>query len=147
MLEYTHHSGNYYGTPLSEIEYAFDNGKIPLLILDMNGMNSLKQLDLGFKTLGIYVYEDLSVLEKRLFDRELAKGENADARSRYEKRIEQNRRDYLSLPERCAIFDIMIENKTVLDTAKVMLDFIDGKTEMAREEIINLSQRLADSVK
>ena len=145
MLEYTFHSGNYYGTPLSEMEYAFKNGKIPLLILDMNGIESLKKAE-GFETLGIYVYENLSVLEKRLFERELVKGENEAARARYEKRVEQNRRDYLSLPERAEIFDFMVENVTVEGTASAILDFLAGKTEMPREKIVKLCARLNESV-
>ena len=36
MLEYTEFGGNFYGTPESEIERIFAQGKIPLLILDSN---------------------------------------------------------------------------------------------------------------
>lgn len=147
MLEYTEHSGNYYGTPLSEIRKAFSEGKIPLLILDMNGIESLKAVKRDFDTIGVYVYEDLKVLEKRLFDRELSKGETPDARARFDKRIEQNRRDYLSLPERRDIFDIMVENVTVEGTANTILEYFRNEEIMTREEIAEICDRLSKSIK
>jgi guanylate kinase len=145
MLEHTYHSGNYYGTPLSEMEYAFANGKIPLLILDMNGIESLKSHGNDFETLGVYVYEDLDVLERRLFDRELSRGENEAGRSRYEKRIAQNRDDYLSLPARQTIFDFIIKNDTVEGTAAAILDFLFGKVTMDKDEIRALTEKIKES--
>ena len=147
MLEHTYHSGNYYGTPLSEMEYAFENGKIPLLILDMNGMESLKNSKHGFDTVGVYIYENLDVLEKRLFSRELLKGENEAARARYEKRVEQNKCDYLSLPERCHIFDIVIENKTVTETADKILELFNKNEKMSMKNIKDICNALKESVK
>lgn len=146
MLEHTFHSGNYYGTPLSEMIYAFENGKIPLLILDMNGIESLKNTKHGFETVGVYVYDSLSVLEKRLFERELANGENEAARVRYEKRVEQNKRDYKSLPERRKIFDCIIKNETVEGTANKILDYFKNEETMSEDEILKVCQELCSSI-
>ena len=44
VLEYTEYGGNFYGTPSSEIERIFEDGKIPMLILDINGVKTLKSV-------------------------------------------------------------------------------------------------------
>ncbi|MBQ7333510.1 MAG: guanylate kinase, partial [Clostridia bacterium] len=41
LLEYMNYGGNFYGTPVSEINLAFSLGKTPLLILDIEGVKSL----------------------------------------------------------------------------------------------------------
>ena len=48
MLEYTEYGGNMYGTPKYEIDRIFSDGKIPLLILDINGVKALKALQSDF---------------------------------------------------------------------------------------------------
>lgn len=147
MLEYTEHSGNFYGTPLSEIEKAFSENKIPLLILDINGIESLKSKKRDFETVGVYVYDELEILEKRLFERELAVGENEAGRARYEKRIKQNRDDYLSLPRRSKLFDIIVRNARVEDTANKILAYFRKNQVMPRIEIEHVCNTLAKSVK
>ena len=50
VLEYTEYGGNFYGTPKSEIERIFSVGKTPVLILDLNGVKSLKSIPRILKT-------------------------------------------------------------------------------------------------
>ena len=46
MLEYMEYGGNCYGTPKSELERAFSEGKTPLLILDLEGISALRSKEL-----------------------------------------------------------------------------------------------------
>lgn len=145
MLEYTEHSGNFYGTPISEIQKAFSENKIPLLILDMNGIESLKSVKRDFETVGVYVYDKLSVLKDRLYERELSAGEGEKGRARYEKRCAQNIADYQSLPGRSSLFDIIVRNKLVEYTAELILGYFRENKVMSRAEVQVICKSLADS--
>ena len=85
--------------------------------------------------------------EKRLFERELSIGENEAGRARYEKRIKQNRDDYLSLPRRSVLFDIIVRNTRVEDTANKILEYFRKNRVMPRIEIEHVCNTLAKSVK
>ena len=67
MLEYTEYGGNYYGTPASEIERIFGDGKTPFLILDINGVISFKEMKDRFPSFSVYLTAPLPVLEERLY--------------------------------------------------------------------------------
>lgn len=123
MLEYTEFGGNFYGTPNSEIERIFECGKIPLLILDINGVATLKSRARAFETVAIYITADIDVLDKRLYERTIASGNTNEALKVFEKRKAQNRRDLSTLPEISKLFDLTVVNTTVSDTAKEILSF------------------------
>ena len=53
VLEHTEYAGSYYGTPLSEVNRITAAGKIPLLILDMDGVKSVATHKDGINTCGI----------------------------------------------------------------------------------------------
>lgn len=137
VLEWTEYAGAYYGTPRSEITRIHSAGKIPLLILDVVGVHSLVSKD-DLSVCGVYVYDNLSVMEDRIFQRYLGEGENADGRRRFESRKKQNRDDYLSLPEIIGDFYGTVKNEgTPAETAKkvaeVFADFEHGKEKDAAE--------------
>ena len=143
MLEHMEYGDNLYGTPRSEIERIFGLSKIPLLILDIEGVKSLKSVERDFKTVAIYVWQDLSILCDRLFDRELKKQFTPEAEATYKKRVAMNKRDYASLPSICHLFDSFVKNDTISNTVyDILSDFeaigqkgIDKSTE--NEKIAN----------
>ena len=118
VLEYTEYGGNFYGTPSSEIERIFADGKIPMLILDINGVKTLKSIEREFGVVAVYITADTDVLDKRLFERVVAAGKTEAAYKIYEARKEQNRRDLASLPHLAGVFDAFLENTTPKETAE-----------------------------
>ncbi len=117
MLEYTEFGGNLYGTPASEIDRIFGQGRFPLLILDINGVKSLKSHPRGFITYAVYLLADIEILDSRLYERAVAEGLNEKALAAFEKRKAANRRDIASLNEISDIFDAKVINQNISDTA------------------------------
>ena len=107
MLEYMEYGSNLYGTPASEVERIHQEGKTPLLVLDIEGAKSLRKGNFGFRSVIIYVYEELSVINARLLARA---GATPDSVAR---RCELNKRDYLSMPEISHLFDDFFRNEKV----------------------------------
>lgn len=113
MLEYTEFDGNLYGTPSSEIERIFANGRVPLLILDINGVKALKAQRHGFSVFAVYLTANEKLLDERLYSRAVAEGLTVEALAVYERRKAQNRADAARLSELSGLFDAVIENRTV----------------------------------
>ena len=68
LLEYARYNNCYYGTPVSEVEKAIDNGKICFLIIDVQGAQSI--LKVRPDAISIFLLPpSLDVLEKRLVNR------------------------------------------------------------------------------
>lgn len=128
MLEYTEFGGNLYGTPASEIERIFASGKIPILILDINGVRALKGAPRDFSVVAVYITAELDLLTSRLCERAMAAGMTDDARKAMERRIEQNRRDLSNTDAISGLFDGTVENINVDDTAREILSLF-AKTE------------------
>ena len=130
VLEYTEYSGNLYGTPRSEIERISGEGKIPLLILDLNGVRSLASAD-GVSPCSVYLYDSLDVMERRLYDRYLGEEPSADGLSKYVSRVEQNISDYIMMEEYAPYFFTFVKGKsTPRESAdaiyKAFSEFCDG---------------------
>ena len=121
MLEHVEYSGNYYGTPASEVERILALGKTPLLILELNGAKNLKTNAKDFKTFVFYIYEELDVIEKRLTDREL-QNPTAKGMEAVEKRMKANKKDYSEMRELRSMFDATIKNVSVNDAANTVMD-------------------------
>lgn len=126
VLEYTEYGGNFYGTPTSEIERIFECGKVPMLILDINGVKTLKSAPRSFDVVAVYMTADVSVLEKRLYERFVASGKNEAAALVYETRREQNRKDLESLSSLTGVFDAFVENTTLEETANKILSVFES---------------------
>ncbi len=117
MLEHTRYGENYYGTPMSEIERVEKEGKIPLMILDINGVESIRRDYPDFPIYAAYLYAEPEAILDRLEKRDLAEN-----RKGIQKRLENNREDFLSLAEgRIRLFDTFVENRTVEDAVKRIL--------------------------
>ena len=68
LLEYARYNNCYYGTRVSEVEKAIDNGKICFLIIDVQGAQSI--LKVRPDAISIFLLPpSLEVLEKRLVNR------------------------------------------------------------------------------
>ena len=122
MLEYTVYSGNYYGTPLSELESIFSQGKTPLMILDLNGAKSLSNKSVLFDPVIVYLYETLDVIKRRLENR--AGSSSADV---VISRMEQNLRDFLELPIICDIFSAFVKNTDLSVSANSVINLLSHK--------------------
>ena len=70
MLEYMEYSGELYGTPRAELVRVSGEGYTPLLILDLNGVESLNNAE-GVEPMSVYIYDDINKIEQRLYDRYL----------------------------------------------------------------------------
>ena len=104
-----------YGTPYGEIERIFSNGDTPLLILDIQGVNSLRKREFDFSVYSVYVYEDVNVIEKRLYERELGGEISIEGFESFMKRKTANIKDYLSLSENYSLFDAFVRNENLLE--------------------------------
>ena len=122
MLEYTEYGEFLYGTPRSEIDRIFASGRAPLLVLDINGVESLKRFKDDFSAFAVYFTEDMKVLDERLYARALADGLSEKALKNYEKRRAQNRSDIQRVEKKREIFDLVIKNETVDKSAETILN-------------------------
>ena len=139
VLEYTEYAGSYYGTPRSEIDRIHSSGKIPLLILDIVGVHSLMQ-EKNLSVCGVYVYDDIKVMQGRIYERYLGNGENEDGRRRYESRKLQNEEDYRNLPNIIEDFYALVKNEGApLETADLVARvFSDFEKGISKDEEKNL---------
>lgn len=127
MLEYTRYGENYYGTPMSEVERAEGEGKISLMILDINGVESIRRDHPSLPIFAVYLYADPKEIKDRLESRDLGDG-NEENRARINRRLQNNREDFRSLSEgRLSLFDAFVENCCVESAAKKVLSLYHEK--------------------
>ena len=98
VLEHTEYAGQLYGTPRSEIDRITSEGRVPLLILDLNGANSLFNAD-GIAPCVVYLYDDLDVMNERLKARYISENTSESDQHRYDSRTKQNIVDYYNMAE------------------------------------------------
>ena len=121
MLEYTCYGGKFYGTPFSEVERARSEGKIPLMILDINGVESIRRDHPEFMIYAVYLYAELSEISCRLEKRDLLDG-SEENRQKIRKRLQNNREDFRSLADgRYSYFDAFVENKDITECARAVM--------------------------
>ena len=111
MLEHMVYDGNMYGTPHSEVERAHSEGKIPLLVLDLNGVDALYHHPLCH-TCAIYLYADSDTISSRLDGRD---GANP---AKVASRLERNKEDFERLPSLRECFYQTIPNASLLEDAR-----------------------------
>jgi guanylate kinase len=149
VLEYTIYAGNYYGTPRSEIDRIISEGKIPLLILDINGVESLSRNKGDISPCGVYIYDDIDVMAERLYYRYK---DNLDAENqrRLDSRRRQNIIDYSEMPDHEPYFYSFIRNCSSVDccaerVGEIFADFCSG-TPKNQDEMIALAAQLKAAV-
>ena len=137
VLEHTIYAGNYYGTPRSEIDRITSDGKIPLLILDINGVESLSRNKGDISPCGVYIYDDIDVMAERLYNRYK---DNLDAENqrRLDSRRRQNIVDYSEMPDHEPYFYSFIRNCSSVDCCaekigKIFADFCSGSPKNTEE--------------
>lgn len=116
VLEHTEYAGNFYGTPRSEIDRIHKEGKLPLLILDMNGVRSIITTAPDVSTCAVYLHADLNLMEERLYQRYIGDTPTPDGLARFVSRKEQNIADYLAFGEMSQYFFTVIRNDADLST-------------------------------
>ena len=150
VLEHTEYAGNFYGTPRSEIDRIISEGRIPLLILDINGVSSLYNNKGDISPCGVYIYDDIDVMEQRLHNRYADDLDSADTQRKLNSRVRQNIIDYSEIPDRKSVFYSFISNCSSVDCCAgkigdIFADFCNG---VARndDEISLLADKLCASV-
>ena len=58
FVECMEYAGYMYGTPRSELERVWNEGKYPLLILDLTGVKSVSEIE-DINSCAVYIYTDL----------------------------------------------------------------------------------------
>lgn len=85
LLEYARYNNCYYGTPVSEVEKAINDGKICFLIIDVQGAQSI--LKVRPDAVSIFLLPpSLDVLEKRLINRSTNDSEDVKNRMKIAQR-------------------------------------------------------------
>lgn len=111
LAEYTNYGGGkLYGTPHSELRRALSEGRIPLLVLDLNGVKSFASLG-EYSSCVLYVHASLDTVEKRLSSRYLSEGVTEEGLRSLRTRAEQNINDYLGICEYAPYIFSFIENE------------------------------------
>ncbi len=151
VLEHTEYAGNFYGTPRSEVKRILSEGKIPLLVLDINGVESIERTKGDLNPCGVYVYDTLNVTEQRLYDRFLGNNPTPEGLAKFVSRKEKNIQDFLEMPEHADAFFAFIHNNATVGEAtdKLMCEFVrfcDGG-ERDGETISKIAKELSDSAK
>ena len=111
MLEHMVYDGCMYGTPKSEVERAHGEGKIPLLVLDLNGVDSLYNSPVCH-TCAVFLYADENTVNTRLTTREGSTAEKVASRKI------RNREDYDRLPSLGYAFYALIPNTSTLEACR-----------------------------
>lgn len=151
VLEYTEYAGALYGTPRSEIERIMREGRIPLLILDLTGVRTLSQNALDIEPCTVYIYDDINVMEKRLYKRYLGDSPTVEGLKKFTVRKEQNIEDYLEMEKNSMHFYAFVENsgeisQTVDLISRSYDSFASGEPRNA-EQISLKAKELCDSAK
>ena len=151
VLEHPEYAGNFYGTPRSEVERILSEGKIPLLVLDINGVGSLVKNAGNLSPCGVYVYDELAVVEKRLYDRFIGDTPTPEGEKKYESRIRQNIADFSKIVDTAPRFFAFIANKGTVDETSATVEnvfkgFSQGEPRDSAK-IDEIAKALASSVK
>ena len=147
MLEYTRYGENYYGTPVSEVERATAEEKASLMILDINGVESIRRDHPALPIFAVYLYADPKEIRSRLEGRDLLDGSEENLK-KIQKRIDQNRADFLSLSEgRYRLFDAFVENADAKEAARLALRLYENDIRIRESDALSMRDRFAKMAK
>ena len=143
MAEHAIYGGNMYGTPNSELDRAFSEGKTPLLVIDLNGVKSLA-LHPKYSACNLYIYTDFDTIEARLKERYFGENEKPDSQKNFDVRQQQNLTDWRGISDYEEYIHAFIENNGTIDECceKVLSTFKaytegEEKDEWSNHAIIN----------
>ena len=145
MLECTEYAGAFYGTPVSEIERIQASGKIPLLILDIKGVESIKKLN-KYPSLAAYLFDDINVLEKRLYDRYLGENPTVDGLMKFQSRKERNLTEFSDIESISLGFDMLLDNSDLASSSRDLLsaysdEILEAQRSSAVQKIKNMIEQ------
>ena len=143
MAEHAIYGGNMYGTPNSELDRAFSEGKTPLLVIDLNGVKSLA-LHPKYSACSVYIYTDIDVIEDRLRARYFGENEREDSEKNFNSRVAQNIRDWHEISKYEEYIHAFIKNNRTVEECcdKVLSTFFayvsgEEKDEWSNHAIAN----------
>ena len=149
FAEHMRYGGNLYGTPKSELRRAISEGKIPLLVLDLVGVESMASLS-DYSACSVYVYTDIAVIDSRLRARCFLDGETDDSKRLFEARCERNRSDYSTIDRYSDYIYRFIENSESIedcrDRIKAAFESFCLGAQYEREENTRIAKSLVESV-
>ena len=150
VLEHTEYAGQLYGTPRSEIDRITSEGRVPLLILDLNGANSLFNAE-GIAPCTLYLYDDLDIMEERLKERYISDNTSETDQKRFDSRTKQNLIDFSHMEEYESFIYGFVKNCATVEccASKVneVYDIFALDTPKNVEEAKAIAKALADSAK
>lgn len=127
MLEYTQYSGNWYGTPLDEIEQKLVGGNTVVLIIEVKGAKNVKEM--CPESLCVFIVPpSIEALEERLRSR------MTESEEEIQRRLEIAETELKELD----FYDFAIENKVAVDCAVELSNLIDdwqGREEYTIKDI------------
>jgi len=146
LLEWAEYGGDLYGTPKSAVDGILAEGKIPTLVLNLDGVRSLSTLD--YDLCAVYVFCDPNVAEQRLYDRYVGDAPSVEGLSDFVKRRERNLSDYTVLPDMTDKFFATLMNEGTPEESAAALrelvaEFVAGG-EKKRAQVENDFSALRD---
>lgn len=149
FAEHMRYGGHLYGTPKSELKRAFDAGKIPLMVLDLVGVESMAHLS-EYSACSVYLYTDPDLINSRLAGRYNISIEGGDVAA-YDKRRSQNERDFSVIESYVPYFFRFIDNGDTIEACRdrvysAFKSFVAGECADSRENT-SFASMLKGSVK
>lgn len=125
LFEFTQYAGNFYGTQRAELERILKRGRIPLLVLDVAGAENVKSCT-DYRTVFVYLYDDIDILEQRLYARYLGDSPSVDGLKRFCERKERNFAELSDIDETARAADLIIKNADIPLTADRIFEFCNS---------------------
>ena len=131
FAEHMTYGGHRYGTRNEELKRAHSEGKIPLLVLDLEGVKSLG-LNPDYNTCSVYIYDELDTIERRLECRLDPNSPEERLVKVVEGRKRNNIADYLGIDRYSCFIYSFIHNDATIEACKdkvlsAFRDFLSGK--------------------
>lgn len=127
MLEYTNYGSNYYGTPIRPVKEQLENGKIVILIIEVEGGDNVKKAFPDAKKVFV-IPPSMEVLENRLRSR------GTDSDDEIKKRLEIAKSELM----RACEYDYIVENddlKEAVDDVMAIIRAEQLKIETMKNKI------------
>ena len=129
MLEYAMYGSNYYGTPVKPVKKLLSEGKIVILIIEVEGGGNVRKIFPDAVKIFI-VPPSMEVLENRL------RGRNTDSEEEIIKRLDIARNEI----ERAVEYDYVVENDILDDAVSDVLTIIKAE----RLKTYNMKNKLRE---
>lgn len=129
MLEYAVYGSNYYGTPVKPVKKLLSEGKIVILIIEVQGGGNVRKIFPDAVKIFI-VPPSMEVLESRL------RGRNTDSEEEIIKRLDIARNEI----ERAVEYDYVVENDVLDDAVSDVLTIIKAE----RLKTYNMKNKLRE---